>query len=240
MKLFASAALAVLLVGAATGCSGDSDITVPTDRITVTPAVTAATLSMGASTDIFVTVTRPVGYTGRLELFAENLPAGVTGVFSPPTLEADATVSTLTLTATAGATAGDGAMLIRASGTGLESQTATVTLSVGGDGVPVSFLLSVTPSAVFVAPGASASATVSIDRTGGFNGPVALQVSGFPAGITAAVSPGSTSSNSATISILTDATVPGGSYTGTVTAQGAAAGVQTTSFTVTIVPAIRQ
>jgi cellulose 1,4-beta-cellobiosidase len=77
------------------------------------------------------------------------------------------------------------------------------------------FALSAAPSSLTVNQGASASGSLTITPTGGFNGPVALSASGLPSGVTATFDPTAT----ATTSSL---------------ALAAAASAQTGTFAVTI------
>jgi endoglucanase len=61
------------------------------------------------------------------------------------------------------------------------------------------FSFSADPSAVTLNPGASASSTIAIARTGNFSEPVALSAGGLPAGVTATFTPASVTGTSSTV-----------------------------------------
>lgn len=239
MNKFA-AALAVLLIPLAFACS--DDVTAPsTNRITIDPSTTSATIDAGESSTINVTISRPVGYDGPITLTVGNMPNGVTGTFTPATLDASEDQSTLILSADPNAPDGVGEVMITASGTNVEPQSATISVSVGdATANPGSFAISVVPGAITLTKGGSGSAIIAIDRSGGYAGAVSLGIDGFSGGISATVSPGSTSGNTATVNISADNTVAGGTYTATITAAGDGVPTQATSLSVTIMPAVRQ
>lgn len=98
------------------------------------------------------------------------------------------------------------------------------------------FTLSATPSTVSVAPGASASYTVSLSAVSGYSSPVNLSVAGLPSGATGTftpnpMTPGGTSGLSVTLGNTTAA----GTYTLTITGVGTDAVATTHSTTVTLV-----
>lgn len=237
MQRFLSAACALLLMPFVVGCS-DSDPTAPrADAINIVTDMQSTNVDAGSSSVVQITVTRPEGFSGPVTLTADNLPAGVTGVFSPAVLDSDESISTLTLTADAGAPNATGAVTLRASGADVDAQSAVLTVVVGGGGEPSgSFGLSVSPGSITLPRGGSGTATVSIDRIGGYAAGVAVAVGGFPAGVFVGISPGMISGSTGTITITLDNSVLAGSYTGTVTAAGEGAAPQTTSLTVTVTP----
>lgn len=240
MKLFLSAALAILLMPIVIGCSDTNGATdPPTDIIVVTPTVSAASLNAGTSTSIAITVRRPDGFTGAITLTAVNAPNGITATFSPATLASGTNSTTLTLTADGNAPNGSGTVTIRASGTDVQTQSTTITVTVGSAS-PGSFTMSVSPGFVSVNKGGSTSALISIDRQGGFTGAVALSINGFPGGVFATISPASVSVGFAVVNIQIDNTVLAGSYTATISGQGDNVPSQSTNLTLTVVPAIRQ
>ncbi|MGV9361714.1 glycosyl hydrolase family 18 protein [Amycolatopsis sp. NPDC003731] len=105
----------------------------------------------------------------------------------------------------------------------------------GGTSVPGNdFSLAATPASAAVDPGGSASATVSTAVTSGSAQQVTLSVTGVPAGVTAAVSPGTvTAGGSASLSVGTTAAAVPGVYPLTVTGT-AASGSHSTTFTLTV------
>ncbi len=91
------------------------------------------------------------------------------------------------------------------------------------------FSLAATPSSQTVVAGNATSYTTTIGSIGGFNGAVALSVSGMPSGASATFSPSSLSggSGSSTLNVTTSHTTPPGSYTLTIT--GASGGLSHTA-----------
>ncbi len=96
------------------------------------------------------------------------------------------------------------------------------------------FSVAVSPASGSVAPGGSASATVSTAVTSGSAVTVSLSASGAPAGGTATVNPNSvTSGGSATLNVTTSASTPPGTYTVTVTGTSGSTSHSAT-FTLTV------
>jgi hypothetical protein len=79
------------------------------------------------------------------------------------------------------------------------------------------FSLTAVPASVVAVQGTAVSAGVSIVRTQGFSGSVALSLSGLPAGTSASVNPSSTTGNSSTITITTGKASPIGAFTISIT-----------------------
>jgi subtilisin family serine protease len=109
-------------------------------------------------------------------------------------------------------------------------------LFVVNDGTPPAndFGVSVAPTAGSVAPGGSATATVSTSTTSGSAQSVSLAASGLPSGATASFSPASvTSGGSSTLTIATSAATPPGSYPVSVNGTGAS-GTRSATYTLTV------
>jgi subtilase family serine protease len=81
------------------------------------------------------------------------------------------------------------------------------------------FTLSASPSSETVTAGGSATYTVSVSPSGGFNDSVTLSVSGLPSGASANFSPDPATSSS-TLSVSTSTSTPAGTYTLTITGTG--------------------
>lgn len=91
----------------------------------------------------------------------------------------------------------------------------------GGGPAADDFSVSVAPGSASVTPGASTTATVSTQVTSGAAQPLALTVSGAPAGVTATLTPGSvTAGATAQLTVAAAATAAPGTYPLTVTAAG--------------------
>ncbi|REF96410.1 subtilisin family serine protease [Asanoa ferruginea] len=109
-------------------------------------------------------------------------------------------------------------------------------LFVVNDGTPPAndFGVSVAPTAGSVAPGGSATATVSTSTTSGSAQSVSLAASGLPSGATASFSPASvTSGGSSTLTIATSASTPPGNYPVSVNGTGAS-GTRSATYTLTV------
>ncbi|SCL23069.1 Serine protease, subtilisin family [Micromonospora nigra] len=96
------------------------------------------------------------------------------------------------------------------------------------------FSVSVSPTSGSVAPGGSATATVSTATTNGSAQSVSLSASGLPSGATASFSPATvTSGGSSTLTINTSASTPAGTYTVTVSGT-ATSGTKTATYSLTV------
>src|SRR5262249_31462697 len=96
------------------------------------------------------------------------------------------------------------------------------------------FSVSATPSSQTVAPGASASYTITVVPTNGFTGIVDFTVSGLPSGASVSFNPPSVNtSGSSTMTVTTSSSTPAGSYPLIIT--GASGSLQrTTSVTLVV------
>ena len=169
--------------------------------------------STGAAT---ITVTSENNFSGSVTLGVSGLPSGVTATFSPTTT---AKTSTVTFSANSSATAGAHPLTVTGT-SGSLSVTTTIALTV----VVPSFTLSSSPSSLTVPRAASGSTSISIAGQNGFNGIVALGVTGLPSGVTAAFS--TSGKNSLTFNASSTATV--GAATVTVTGSSGGLGSTTT------------
>ncbi|MGC5028325.1 S8 family peptidase [Micromonospora sp. DT229] len=96
------------------------------------------------------------------------------------------------------------------------------------------FSVSVSPTSGSVAPGGSATATVSTATTNGSAQSVSLSASGLPSGASASFSPATvTSGGSSALTISTSASTPAGTYPVTITGS-AASGTKTATYTLTV------
>ena len=186
------------------------------DDIVLTPAAqpdfsmsaspSTQTVVAGNATSYQPTVTALNGFTGQVALSVSGLPSGATATFSPPSISGAGT-TTLSITTTPTTTTGTFALTITAvSG----SLTHTVNVSLTVTQQP-DFTLSASPSTQTVRRNSTATYTLSIAPSGGFNGIVTLGVSISPSGPTAVLTPPSLSAGSSLL------TVKSGTKTGTFT-----------------------
>jgi hypothetical protein len=196
-------------------------------------ALSLSRSSMGTAT---ITVTAENSFSGSVTLGVSGLPSGVTAAFSPT-----ATAKTSTVTFSVNSSAANGTYPLTITGTsGSLSGTTTIALTV----VVPSFSLLSSSSSLTVPRAGIGSTSISVAGQNGFNGIVALGVSGLPSGVTAAFSPSSTTGKSSlTFNASSTATV--GTATVTVTGSSGALSSTTTialtitapNFTLSLLPA---
>jgi GH35 family endo-1,4-beta-xylanase len=95
------------------------------------------------------------------------------------------------------------------------------------------FTLSANPSSLTVNLGASGTSTITITRSGGFTGAVALSAGGLPAGVTASFNPASATGTSSVLTLAASATATLGAATVTVTGTGGGL-TRTTTINLTV------
>jgi len=173
------------------------------------------TLPQGSSGSSAITISR-TDFTDSVRLTVSGLPAGVTAALDPATTTG--TASTLTVAASASAAPGTSTLTVTGTGDGL-TRTVQLYLTVSAS-ASADFALSASPSSVAVTQGASAAATLSIARTGGFASSVALAASGLPAGVTAAFSPASATGDGSTVTFTASASAASGTSAVTITGTG--------------------
>ncbi len=200
-----------------------------TPDFSLSAAPTSVSVAQGASGQSTVTIARLNGFTSAVALSASPLPTGVTATFNPAS--ATGTSSTLTFAASATAALGTTTVTVTGAGGGL-TRTTTVSLTVGP---AADFSLSV-PATLSVAQGASSPTTVTIARTGGFAGAVALSASPLPAGVTATFNPTSATGTTSTLTFAASATATTGTTSVTVTGTSGTL-TRTTSLSLTVAPA---
>jgi alpha-tubulin suppressor-like RCC1 family protein len=154
----ALAALAVIVILAAQqacGSDGGTEVQHPSpDSVALAVAPTALTLAPGESGNASVTITR-VNFTADLALTIENLPAGATASFDPPSVSGVA--STLTVHTSGSVAPASYNLLIRGTASG-RAATTTLTLSVSAPPPP--------PTAKFKSVVTGATASCALMSTG--------------------------------------------------------------------------
>src|SRR5215475_7109532 len=91
------------------------------------------------------------------------------------------------------------------------------------------FALSANPTSVNVTQGSTATSAITITRTGGFTGGVALSAGGLPTGVTASFNPASATGTSSTVTFTASATAALGAVPVTITGTGGGLTHTTTS-----------
>ncbi len=207
-------------------CSGS---TTPEPDFTIS-AGSSGSVVQGDSASYEVDLAPLNGYTGSITLSTGSLPTGASAGFSPTGVTLGASGSS-TLTIGTSLSTPAGTYPVTVSGfDGTTTHSTTVSLVVTA--VP-NFSISVSPSSRSVRRGRSTSFSVSIARTGGFTGGVALSVSGLPSGVTGSFSQNPATGNSSTLSISTSRTATRGTVT--LTISGLSGGVtKTTTVSLTV------
>ena len=200
-------------------------VVTPTSTYQLLPDPGALTIEHGTSgaTDIGVSRTN---FTGDVTLSLEGAPAGIAGFFAPNPATGEA--ATLTLEVSGSVPPGDYDLTVRGTAAGLADRTAPLTVTVveeeGFSLGPV--------SGVTVQQGASDTRVVTISRTGGFTGTVALAVAPAVTGLTMGLDPVSTTGDGTTLTVTAAASVAPGTYLFEVT--GTALGEPDASVTVEV------
>ncbi len=239
-QLLATTALFAVSLLALSCSSSGTDVPDPDPP----PTPGSILLSLGSSTGstegagvvtTAITVTRSGGQQGVVTFGAAAVPSGVVAAFSPATLAAEATTSTLTFTVSASAAPASYPIIVSASSPGMVQSSATYTLVISAP--PVSdFSVAVTPNSVSVQQGQSGTAAIAITRTGGFTGSLGLLVSGAPLDVQASATPSNTTGNTSTINLSVGLGVAPGTYPLTVSATENGPRVRTAPLSLVVTP----
>jgi hypothetical protein len=221
------------------GC-GSSSTTPEPEPPAQTPAITLAvtggggTVLQGETATYTATITRSGGFTGAVTVAVEGLPTGATA--TPATIAAGSTTGAITVTVGASATIGTAQLTFRATATGVTARTATGTITIAAPPAAGSYSLGTNPATLSVQAGQSGTSTITLTRTGGFDGAVALTATA-PAGVTVSFAPASVTGTTSTATIAVAAGTAAGA--GTVTIRGATTGQpeRTTTMALTITAA---
>ena len=155
------------------------------------------------------------GFTGAVALSCSGVPTGISCSFNPAAITADTGTSTLTVNTTSSLAVGSYTVIVSGV-SGSISHIAALTLTVESGTTPDFQISATATSPATVAPGGSATSTVTVAALDGFNSAVALTCSSG-SGITCNLSPtsvtpsGSTSPTS-TLTINTTTSVAAGTY----------------------------
>ncbi|HEV8445731.1 MAG TPA: hypothetical protein VGQ44_02880 [Gemmatimonadaceae bacterium] len=216
------------------GCGGDDNggTTTLTPAISITLSASSLSVVQGTTGTVTVTLARTGGFSGDVAIGVTGLPTGVT--VSSATIASGATSATLTFTVAANAAPGNSSVTINASGTGVTAASATVALTVTAATVSGNYTLTASPAAPSIAQGGSATVVITVNRTGGFAGPVALAVTGAANGLGATLATASTTGTTDTLTLTASATATVGAQT--LTIKGTSTGLtdQTVTVQVTI------
>ncbi|MBC8088764.1 MAG: hypothetical protein H7Z40_15980 [Phycisphaerae bacterium] len=208
----------------------------PQPGLTLALNPVTTSVAAGSSVQNTLTIARIGAFTGDVTFAAANLPAGMTVTFAPATVTGTATTTVATITAAATVVPSFYTINLQANAVG-SLLSATVPLNITVNAAP-SFRVSVSNSATPISAGTSGTQRANIIRGGGFTGPVNLSVSGLPDGISASVTPSTVTGDTATINLNIGATLPAGTYTGTLNGTATGFPAASSNFSVTVAPAI--
>ncbi len=231
----------VTATGSAGSLSHSSALTLtinaaPDFSIALSPnAITAAA---GTSNTTFTaSITAQNGFNGSTLVTLSGLPAGATTSPASPFNLAAGSSQTLTLSLPTTVAAGNYTITATGNSGSLTHSTA-LTLTVG---TAPAFSMALSPAAIVVNAGMSnANFTASITSENGFTGPVAVTLSGLPAGSTTSpASPFNVSAGSAqTVNVSVPSTVASGDYS--LTATGSAGALsQTATLDFSVAPPLQ-
>ncbi|MGC9074227.1 MAG: hypothetical protein ACP5JD_00585 [Candidatus Bipolaricaulaceae bacterium] len=186
------------------------------------------TVKQSAKGTVTVNIKRNETMKDAVDLSVTGAPTGVKVTVDPAKVPADKASATLTIEVGPTVEAKDYTLTITGKAAGIADKTATVKLTVQA----VDFTLKAEPSAVTVAPGGTATVTISITRTN-LTDPVVFRAKEVPAGLSATFDPASATGNTTTLTISAAADAAPGTYSFTV--EGAAAGkTKTVTIQVTV------
>ena len=217
------------LISALTGSSTTS----PTFSLSASPG--SLSVVQGKSGTSTISTSALEGFNSAIALSATGQPAGVTVSFSPTSIAAPGSGSSVLNVAVASTTA-TGTYTITVKGTGGSvTQTTTVSLTVTAP-TAGAFTISVSPTSGSLARGQSGYAVVTTSVSGGFSSAVALSPTGLPSGVTGSFSPSSIAapgSGTSDFTLTVSRSAPLGTYPITITGSGGGITHSTTlTFTV--------
>jgi hypothetical protein len=172
-----------------------------------------ATLQPGETVSVPVTIDRSGGFVGPITFTLGAPTPGVTGMFTPTTTTGNEV--TLVLTASPTAPLGTNSTTFNASG-GLTrglNKPGTITIITAGD-------FTVSQPTVALQPGETVSVPVTIDRSGGFVGPITFTLGAPTPGVTGIFTPTTTTGNEVTLVLTASPTAPLGTNSTTFNASG--------------------
>ncbi len=198
----------------------------PDYSLEVSPAT--VTVKQGASATVTVNVKRNETMKDAVDLTVTGAPAGVKVSVDPAKVPADKTSATVRIEVGPTVEAKDYTLTITGKAAGIADKTASLKLTVQ----LVDFSLKAEPSVLTLAPGGSATVTVTITRTN-LTDPVSFTAKNVPAGLSVKFDPASATGNETKVTISAAADAAPGTYSFTV--EGAAAGkTKTVTISVTI------
>ncbi len=203
----------VLVLGGCGGSDGPTDPAPgPDPSFSVSLAPSSLSLDQGSQGQVTLSVSRSGGFTGPVSVAVEGLPAGVSAG-SNLSVPGGASSLSITLTAAEDAASGSASVTFRGTSGQLPAQTASLSLTINEVVAPApDFTLSLDPASLSLERGQSGEVSVSVSRSGGFEGAVTLSTAGLPDGVSATFDPEELSGGVSTLTL----SAGGSAATGTV------------------------
>ncbi len=214
-------------------CGDDPTGTEPDPAIGLSVSPEQVEVEPGGTASVTVEVAR-TDFEGAVTVGVSGLPSGVTA--SSLTLDGGLAVETATLEldASADAPAGTASATVEASASGVSAVTASLEVSVLPSG---NFSLSLEPESLELQQGGSGEVSVSISRSGDFEGEVALSVEDLPFGVAGAFEPEATDGESSTLTLQAADGAEVGSANATVTGEATELGTREVSLGIEVTEA---
>jgi pseudomonalisin len=192
---------------------------VPTFQATL--SANSLSVATGSNGSVTVKVAVNGGFNAAVAFSVTGLPSGVTAAFTPATLPAPGSGSSvLKLTATSAAKAGVYSATVSAT-SGATKQLMAIAVTVAP---APTFTLASSATSISVSAGSSKTLTLTTSANASFNAAITLSVTGLPAGMTVQVLPssvvGAPGSGSAGVTFSIASSVAPKAYSITVTAAG--------------------
>jgi hypothetical protein len=202
----------------------------PAFALTLTPA--AVTVQAGTTGQVVAQIAR-TNFSGSIALTVDGAPAGVGVQVATPSLAAD--TSSLLVTVSTTTTPGTYTMSARAQSS-LADRTTPLTLIVTA---PADFTLSASASSVAIVQGQTSPAVaLTIARTGGFNGAVALNATGLPVGVTANFASSNVTGSGTTVTFTASATASVGTSNVVIRSTATGLSERSVALALTVTPSL--
>lgn len=194
----------------------------------------ALELAQGASGVVDLDIDRSGGFAGSVALAVSGAPEGLDAVLGAAAVTGDGT--DLTITASGSLAAGVYTLTVTGTGEGTAERQAQVAVTVVETSAGT-FEITVSPTALSLDQGAAGTVTVSIDRSGGYTGPVTLAVENVPAGVDAQLSETVVAGDEATLQVSVGAGAATGGFSLAIRASGQGTPERTSSLDLTVTSA---
>lgn len=223
---------ALLAILAVASCGGSDTTAPPAQSIDISVTAPQLTVMCGTTGITTATLTRSGDYTGMVTIAVSGLPDGVTAFLSDVALIGSVTSTTIVMAAAETMLPGTYTITVTASSS-IGKDTATYKLIIVDT---PHFHMSVEPSMLTVAPGASGTATVNIVRRGDFTGAVVLSGGNANPGLAVSFDPATIEGTRGIVRVRVADNVPDGNYAFTVIGNGPDVPTATAGFSVNVKP----